>query len=84
MVNNSTEKPQVSVYATDVITVSIFMKGGGLSGFNSLRDRNLETQLIPYRVRLTKALDPLGVIKITITSNDNDTCLWVFFMHRLK
>ena len=83
LVNNSTEKPQICVYATDFITVSTFMKEGSLSGFNSLRNRNLETQLISYRVRLPEALDPLGVIKIIITSNGNDTCLWVFRLNSL-
>lgn len=66
------------MYATDLITVFAFMKEVSFSAFKSLRNRNLETQLIFYRVRLTEALDLLGVIKIIITSNGNDTCLWVF------
>lgn len=71
------------MYATDLITVFTFMKEGSLSDFNSLRNRNLETQLISYRaVRLTEALDSLGVIKIIFTSNGNDTCLWVFLNSR--
>jgi len=70
------------VYATDLITVFTSMKEGSLSAFKSLRNWNLETQLISYRVRLTEALDPLGVIKIIITSNGNDTCLWVFLNSR--
>ena len=70
------------MYATDLIIVFTFMKEGSLSDFNSLRNRNLETQLISHRVRLTEALDPLGEIKIIITSNGNDTCLWVFLNSR--
>ena len=70
------------MYATDLITVFTFMKEGGLSGLSSLRNRNLERQLISYRIRPGEALDLLGVIKIIITSKGSDTCLWVFLNSR--